>query len=110
MQAILIDPETRTITTVEHSGDFHDIHRHIDAQTFDVARFDPESNDAAFVDDEGLLKAEPGPFFMIEEYPEPLAGKALVLGANNEGETTAPANSRSDIVRRVRWALPHWLD
>lgn len=39
-----------------------------------------------FLDDEGLF-VEGQTFFILEGYPQPLAGKALVMGTDEEGES-----------------------
>lgn len=91
MRAILIDPFTRDITEVEYTGDIGCIYEHIQANCFDAARFD-NKGDAVYVDDEGLLK-EPTHFFQIAGYPQPLAGRGLVLGVDREGESVSPTVS-----------------
>ena len=88
MQAYLIDPFTKTITEVEYSGDIQDIYRLIEAKPFDCARFNAEG-DVVFVDDNGLLNV-PFHFFQVEGYPQPLAGKGLVLGCNMDTGESAP--------------------
>lgn len=87
MRAILIDPAARTVTEVEHNGDYRDIYRHIECDCFSVVGIDDV--DSVFIDDEGLLKDEPGPFFALAGYPQPLAGRGLILGCDEEGETIA---------------------
>jgi hypothetical protein len=88
MQAYLIDPETLTIGQVEHNGDYREIYEYIGADCFDVARIN-NANDGVFVDDEGLLK-NPVYFFQVAGNESLLAGKGLVLGCDDQGETVAP--------------------
>lgn len=87
MRAILIDPVNKTVSEVEHNGDYRDIYRHIECDCFTVVGIDDV--DSVFIDDEGLLKDEPGPFFALKGYPQPLAGKGLILGCDEDGETIA---------------------
>lgn len=94
MRAFLIDPTNQTIQTVDYNGDYRQIYEHIGAETFDAARFNAKG-DAAFIDDEGLLK-QPEFFFSIQGYGDlpfghPLAGKGLVLGVDAEGESVSPS-------------------
>lgn len=97
MKAFLIDPSVQTITEVEYSGDYKQIYDLIDCHTFDVVYID-ESH-CIYVDDEGLMK--PNLFFWLEGLtPTPLAGKALVLGTDDEGESIAPTIELPD---------PHWM-
>ena len=101
MRAILIDPFTRTITDVEYSGDYKDIYKLIDCDTFTVATIN-NRDDGIFVDDEGLFK--PGQaFFWHDGYPQPLAGRGLVLGCNEEGESVEPSVSMADVVNHTRF-------
>lgn len=99
MKAYLIDPAARTITQVEYTGDYKNIYTHIEANCFDVARV-YKNGDGIFVDDEGLLN-EPEHFFIHRNYPNPLAGKGLMLGVDDEGESVEPGTDietlRNDI-------------
>jgi hypothetical protein len=90
MQAYLIDPQSRTIKTVEHPGGIDNIYKLIEAGTFDCARFN-EQGDGIFVDDEGLLHGPIYQFFGIKGYGQPLAGKGLVLGCDEEGNSASPS-------------------
>lgn len=98
MRAYLIDPEHFTIEEVDYNGDFHEIYRMIGADCFDAATFN-RNGDCVFVDDEGLLK--PNYFFLIDGYPQLLAGKGLVLGVNREGESVSPTVTMEDLMQIV---------
>ncbi|MFN9291269.1 MAG: hypothetical protein ACK6EB_24620 [Planctomyces sp.] len=89
MKAFLIDPKAQSITEVDYSGDYQDIYALIEADTFDVVRLYP-TGDGAFIDDEGLLKEQEF-FWAHRNYPGLLAGRGLVLGVDEEGESAAPA-------------------
>jgi hypothetical protein len=102
MRAILIDPFAKTVTEAEYEGDYHQVYSLIHADTFTVVQLDDEG-DALFLDDEGLLK-EGQEFFAIGNYPSPLAGRGLILGTDDEGESVATRISL-DVVR----AAVHWL-
>ena len=56
--------------------------------------------DSAFVDDEGLFNM-PTHFWKWDDYPQPIAGPALVIGADSEGENTPPSLSVETIAKRV---------
>lgn len=99
MQAYLIDPIDQTIETVEYTGEWQTIYTYIDCDTFDVAS--TSDGLSIYVDDEGMMKADQA-FFMIKGYPQPLAGRALVLGPPDEdGETTECPLNPSQIQARV---------
>lgn len=100
LRTILIDPENRSFTEIEYSGDYRDIYEYIDADTFDVvySRFGD-----IFVDDEGLLK-EPEYFFEIDGVDQPLAGKGLLFGrADDEGNSTSSTMTIDDLEKVVRF-------
>lgn len=104
MKAILIDPFDRNITEVEYSGDFKEIYQHIDCQLFDVVRID--RTNSIFVDDEGLISGKAQAFFKIDGYPEPLAGKGLMLGADDEGESISPSLTLNEVRGMVDFVVP----
>lgn len=98
MKAILINPFDHTVKEVDYSGDFRDIYKLIEAQTFDVARI--SRMDGIFVDDEGLLNA-PTHFFEHAEYPSPLAGKGLIVGCDDQGESQDCATNVDEVKSKV---------
>lgn len=88
MKAFLIDPSAQTITAVEYDGNYKSITKMIEAQMFTTVQIN-EEEDTIYLDDEGLF-VEGQSFFMIAGYPEPLAGKGLVLGTDAEGDSDEP--------------------
>jgi len=93
MKSFLIDPFNQKIEVAIYSGDYKDISKLIEADSglFDVVRL-YANQDVAFVDDEGLY-VEDQKFWIHKNYPTPLAGKALVLGTDDEGDSISPATS-----------------
>ena len=83
MKAILINPFDETIKEVVYSGNYHEIYYLTDCTTFDVVRL--SETDDMYIDDEGLLKSS-NRYFTI--FDNNFAGKALLLGHDQEGETT----------------------
>lgn len=101
----LIDPYTMTITTVKFTGDYGCIYPLINAETYDMARLN-EHGDGICVDDEGLFR-ENQRFFMFDGYPNPLAGKGMVLGCNlADGETCAPTITLEELTEKVKFVMP----
>lgn len=103
MKAILIDPFEKTVTEVDHNGNYRQIytllsHPEHRVDCFTVVQI--ENDDAIFVDDEGLLK-DPKHFFVWRGYPQPLAGKGLILGTNDEGDSVDAVISVEDVKKRV---------
>lgn len=102
--AILIDPFARTVTQVQWNGDYHHIYELTQCDTYDCARIN-RHGDGVFVDDEGLFKEEQA-FFLIEGYPTPLAGRGLLLGCDEEGESVTPHMSLEEAREAVMFVLP----
>jgi hypothetical protein len=81
-KGILIDVLKRSFTEVE-VGDYKDIQKKVDCRAFDVVEFDKKND--VYVDDEGLLNLTSDTmFFMVDGYPNPLAGNGLILGINTK--------------------------
>jgi len=105
MRAFLIDPFRQEVTEINYSGDFKQIYDLIDAEIFDVARLNAKG-DGIFVDDEGLY-AEDQRFFLHKSYPQPLAGKGLVLGCDVEtGDTASATMTLEQLVDDIEWVMP----
>lgn len=85
MRAILIDPRAKTVEETECDGGLQDIYRLTQCDTIDAVRIG--ERDTIYVDDNGLVSGEPEPFFMWADYPQPLAGRGLILAIDDEGET-----------------------
>lgn len=95
MRGYLVDPFTKTVTEVDTTGYPHfktlievDI-----IAAVNIAEY-PENSDTLYskrdtvwVDDEGLLKSGEQAFFQVKGYNQPLAGKGILLGSDEEGET-----------------------
>lgn len=58
---------------------------------------------AIFLDDNGLLN-DPQRFFLIRGYPDPLAGKGLVMGSDAEGNTQAAKTPLKWLQDNIRFA------
>jgi hypothetical protein len=101
MKAYLIDPFAQTITEVEYSGDYKQIYSLIDADLFTACQIN-RFGDTVFVDDEGLFKQN-REFFLINGYSQPLAGKGLVLGSNDDGESIEPSITIDQCRAFVDW-------
>lgn len=102
MKAYLIDPFQMSISEVDYSGDYKHIYQLIDCDCFDVVTIN-EEGDGIFVDDEGLINGKSQAFFACYPYPNPLAGKGLVLGRDHEGESVSPKMTIEDLRDRILW-------
>lgn len=101
MKAYLIDPFTKTVSEVDYDGNYQNIYKLISSDTNPVSTFTcvnvNEAEDTVFVDDEGLLdNMNTQQFFSLNGYP--LAGKGLVLGTNEDGESVTPSISLKEFL------------
>lgn len=104
MRAFLIDPYESEITEVVFSGKYTHIYELIGQDCFDTVRINREG-DVVYVDDMGLSRPDQR-FFRLDSYPQPLAGKGLVLGVDYDGDSVAPKISLSELKRIVSWVRP----
>jgi len=104
MRAILIDPmiEGGLVTQGDFDVDRADVRSLYKILGVDnVERAGPLPNgDMVYVDGYGLIQANPGPFFMIEGWHEPLAGRGLLLGETRSGYM---APSRTPLRKAQAW-------
>ena len=99
MKAILINPFDQTIKETEYTGDYREIYHLIDCRTFDIVNI--IHTEDMYIDDEGLLKENQRYFTFTNEGT--YAGKALLLGHNDEGETTACGFTLQEVKDMVEW-------
>lgn len=85
MRAILIDAVAKTATEVETTGKLDDLYRLLECEGVDAVKVDEDN--ACYVDGEGLLADDPGPFFILAAYGHPLAKRGLILGHDGMGDT-----------------------
>lgn len=100
IKAIMIDPYEQTIEVVDYSGDWKDIGGLLGCELFTSVYID--HMDTMFIDDEGIY-VENQRYFKIGDMPTPLAGKALVLGTDDEGDSTDCVSTVKDIQDMVEW-------
>ena len=100
MLAILIDPFHETIEMVDYSGDWQDISALIGCDLFTTINLG--DSDTLYVDDEGLYVKNQR-FFNLEGYPQPLAGRGLVLGYTPDGDSTDSSLTVSQVQDMVSW-------
>ena len=103
MKAILINPKLQTINEINYSGDYKDIQKLTECSTFTAIYPFDNCEDTIYLDDEGLLKSSNYCFtFRCDDgRNQPLMGNALVLGADDEGESKDVETSIDEIKRRV---------
>ena len=91
ISGLLIDPFEQTVTEVELSEDstFGDAKKHMQLDgPLDVVTLSDDT--MVIVDDEGLLKDEVlggQRYFKLSEFHQPLAGRAIIVGYDDEGAT-----------------------
>lgn len=86
MRALLINPFDESISETSYDGDYKSISKilEIDSRPFTVLRFGDQDQHHVYLDDEGLLQPSQR-FFCLAFYSGILAGKALILRSDMEG-------------------------
>ncbi len=104
MKAFLIDPIAKYVEEVDYNGDYHQIYDFIQCgdSPFTCLTIS-DLGDTMFLDDEGLYK-EDQVFFEWKGYSQPLAGRALILGTDQEGESCDVRLTRDDVIRSIKWS------
>lgn len=98
---ILLDPDREIIkkVTVPHDG----IAAMLGCRFFTVVRLDAKHD--AFVDDEWMLKPFGPMVTVVKDYPNPLAGKVLVLCHDGEGETLSCEWTEEQVRERLTFGV-----
>ena len=99
MKALLIDVKNRALKQIEIGEDFTEISKAIECDVF-AAPHILENNDVMYCDDEGLLK-NPEHFFLLDSYPQPIAGNGLILGCDHEGDSVDAKTSLAELASKV---------
>ena len=97
MRGILINPFDQTIKKVNILGNIQDIYLLTECTTFDVVRL--SESDDMYVDDEGLLKDNRYFSWSGRNF----AGKALIMGHDDEGNSISTTYDLQEVIDRVEW-------
>ena len=107
IHGLLIDPFEQTVTGVELSEDstFADAKKHMQLKgPLDVVTLSDDT--MVIIDDEALLKNDMR-YFKLTEFHTPLANRAIVVGYDEEGETTSCPVFYSmpldDFIESIQW-------
>jgi hypothetical protein len=101
MRGILIDPKACALTEVHLEADkdhLRQIYDLLHCDTFDCVGLD--NADTLYVDDNGIATGSPF-HFIVADYPQPLVGRGLILGTNEEGESISAKTTLDDLRARI---------
>jgi hypothetical protein len=99
----LIDPEARTIEAIDlPDKGMLDAMRHIVGGDMDHSVISDE-HDSIWLYEFGLKNGDPVHAFKLPIQHEPFAGRAIIIGADDEGRTRAPFIPLSVLERDVEW-------
>ena len=99
IEYILIDPFSKSLTLKEYTG-MDDVKKELKIDLFDVVRC--PNGELVVVDDEGLLKNDQR-YFKLHGYSQPLAGRAMFIGEDEEGEFVSPIMTIDDLTELISW-------
>ena len=100
LRAILIDPLLRVISEVNVDNDLQSFYDILNIRSLAMVNID--NTNSLYIDDEGLLNNS-NSLFKIASYAVPLAGRALVVAHNEEGETVETTLDIDQIRSMVGW-------
>ena len=101
MRAILIEPIDQTVSEIQVTGrDTVALRPYTGFRLAEVIMLDFPFT-ALLVDEEGLLKDNPGPFFTFAPLPQPMAGRGLVVRIGADGYFAGNRISLKRIQSRV---------
>ena len=100
--AILVDPFTQTTKEISVTSDYKQWKEILEITSpIDMVTLNSET--AVIVDDEGLLNEETR-YFKLPDYHQPLAGRAIVVGIDEDGEITDYNSGVSDSsYLKIKW-------
>lgn len=107
MKSLLIDPENRTITEVEYSGEFegpkgaYELLKCNLVELVHDKRF-PFANHV-IVDEEGLYKRPRHAWRLMGGVYEALVGRGLTTAVDSSGDEEESTISIEDLKRRIQW-------
>jgi len=97
VRGILLNPFDQTVKEVNILGNIQDIYLLTECTTFDVVRL--SESDDMYVDDEGLLKDNRYFSWSGRNF----AGKALIMGHDDEGNSISTTYDLQEVIDRVEW-------
>ena len=99
MRAIIIDPQTQSVSEVEHSGDYKEIYKFIgnDCGTFS-APIELDNGDTFYCDDEGLFHENIGGI-IYPNWAYPITGRILILNTDYDTGDSQSAKSNIDSIK-----------
>lgn len=108
MRGILIDPWLKQVTEVECREGIEDMYRLMSnplgpkVDVFCIGLSWP-NGDVLYVDDEGLLKRGMRLFYPGRRDHQPLAGNGLILGSDNESNSTDAKLLLTEVQCLIKW-------
>jgi hypothetical protein len=105
--AILIDPWTRTVKQVlcTEREPLYDMYKFIHCDAVDRVVWPGGSKNDIWVDDNGLLYEPVPATFRVRGYDQRLAGRGLVLGFTNGGDSLSTTLTVAQVKQRIIWEL-----
>jgi len=107
LRAVLINPEMRTITEAQTRGRLDDIHALVQDKdgldSFRLAEYET-SWDYGWADDMGLANGAPIHAFKFDIRPDPIAGRCLIIGLDEQSRDECDALVSVDFLRKhITW-------
>jgi hypothetical protein len=99
MRAILIDAVEKTVTEIDMDGKLQSLYRLLGCNLVEAVELDDRHS--LWVDEEGLMVENPGPFFAFKGGERPYPFKGVILGDNHQTGSNTDAVVPLDVVQSV---------
>jgi hypothetical protein len=110
MKALLIDPATRTITTIDIAKGIDAIYKAMDCEMFECPVEFP-NGDTLYCDEEGKLNRKKliGGFTYPKGWNDVVMNKALVIGTNPKTGESRDCKSKPEDILVTEWGQIKWF-
>lgn len=105
MKAIFIDAKNKKVSDIEISDEntLQQWYKIIGCDLVEIATYINGKGDSLLVDEEGLFKVEGAdyPYFTYEGAHQPFAGNGLIVGEDEDGNSTSPTVTAKDVAGKI---------
>lgn len=111
MKALLIDPTTQTITTIDIAKGIDAIYKAMDCEMFECP-VEFANGDTLYCDEEGKLThthKQTGGFTYPKGWHDIIVGKALVIGTNHRTGESTDCKSKPEDILVTEWGQIKWV-
>lgn len=99
LRALLIDPKAKIVSEIAHSDGLDEMYAVLGCANVEAVML--SKTEALYVDEDGLLQDEPGPFFAMKGIHDPFGGRGMIIGVNAAGDHVDSEMMLAEVIRMV---------